>query len=59
MATEDHDFKPGDLVWFEAGIGYPLPGEILEVHEAAQIIIVGATIDGKVNFCYLIFAMEC
>lgn len=45
---EHNDFKPGDLVWFEPGVGFPLPGEILEVHTAAQIIIVAASIDGKV-----------
>lgn len=45
---EEKDFKLGDLVWFEPGVGLPLPGEVLEVHTAAQIIIVGATIDGKV-----------
>jgi hypothetical protein len=44
------EFKPGDLVWFEAGLGFPLPGEIQEVHRAAQIIIVTAVIDGKVNY---------
>ena len=49
MEMEEHnDFKPGDLVWFEPGVGFPLPGEILEVHTAAQIIIVAASIDGKV-----------
>jgi myosin XV len=49
-----HEFKPGDLVWFEAGLGFPLPGEIQEVHKAAQIVIVTAFIDGKVrnvNYC--------
>lgn len=47
---EELDFKPGDLVWFEPGIGFPLPGEIQEVHDAAQIVIIAATIDGKVNW---------
>lgn len=46
---EHHDFKPGDLVWFEPGVGFPLPGEVLEVHTAAQIIIIAASIDGKVS----------
>lgn len=49
----DDDLKPGDFVWFDSGIGYPLPGEILEVHEAAQIIIVTASIDGKVSISVL------
>lgn len=46
-------FKPGDLVWFEPGIGFPLPGEVLEIHEAAQICVIGTTFDGKV--AYIIF----
>lgn len=45
------DLKPGDLIWFEPSTGgYHLPGEIQEVHRAAQIIIVSAFIDGKVSF---------
>lgn len=47
---EEQELKPGDLVWFEPGIGFPLPGEIQEVHDAAQIIIIAATIDGKVKW---------
>lgn len=43
------EFKPGDLVWFEPGLGFPLPGEIQEIHKAAQIVIVAAFIDGKVR----------
>ncbi|XP_062707917.1 unconventional myosin-XV [Aedes albopictus] len=41
------DWSTGDLVWFDPGLGHPLPGEILEVHRAAQIIIVQALINGK------------
>jgi myosin XV len=41
--------QQGDLVWFDAGFGFPLPGEIIEVHRAAQIIIVSAVVDGKVS----------
>lgn len=44
------DLKLGDLVWFEPGLGFPLPGEVKEVHHAAQIIIVSAIIDEKVTF---------
>jgi hypothetical protein len=47
--SEGPDFRVSDLVWFDPGIGFPLPGEIQEVHQAAQIIIVNATIDGKVK----------
>ncbi|XP_058837161.1 unconventional myosin-XV [Topomyia yanbarensis] len=41
------DWTTGDLVWFDPGLGHPLPGEILEVHRAAQVIIVQALINGK------------
>ena len=30
-------FSPGDLVWFDPGVGYVLPGEVLEFHSAAQV----------------------
>lgn len=46
---ENTNLNPGDLVWFEPGIGFPLPGEVLEVHTAAQIIIISGLVDGKVN----------
>ncbi|XP_053672454.1 unconventional myosin-XV [Anopheles nili] len=41
------DWTTGDLVWFDPGLGHPLPGEIQEVHRAAQMIIVQALINGK------------
>ncbi len=31
------NFSPGDLVWFDPGVGYVLPGEVLEFHQAAQV----------------------
>lgn len=44
------EWNQGDLVWFDpGGLGHPLPGEIQEVHQAAQIIVVQAVINGKVN----------
>lgn len=44
------EWSNGDLVWFDPGnMGHPLPGEIQEVHRAAQIIIVQALINGKVR----------
>ncbi|XP_055533492.1 unconventional myosin-XV [Wyeomyia smithii] len=41
------DWSTGDLIWFDPGLGHPLPGEILEVHRAAQVIIVQAVINGQ------------
>lgn len=44
------EWNQGDLVWFDpGGLGHPLPGEIQEVHRAAQVIVVQAVINGKVN----------
>lgn len=55
------EWSEGDLVWFDPNIGHPLPGEIQEVHQAAQVIIVQALINGKVSeifgFLYL-FSMK-
>lgn len=48
------EWSEGDLVWFDPGLGHPLPGEIQEVHRAAQVIIVQAMINGKVC-CYLYY----
>ncbi|GAB0087709.1 unconventional myosin-XV [Sergentomyia squamirostris] len=45
------DWNEGDLVWFDPGAGHPLPGEIQEVHRAAQVIIVQAVINGKSDQC--------
>jgi len=39
------EFTSGDLVWFDPGIGYVLPGEILEYHRPAQVITVQAMIN--------------
>ncbi len=38
-------FQPGDLVWFDPGVGYVLPGEVVEFHRAAQVITVQAVIN--------------
>lgn len=43
------EWSEGDLVWFDPGLGHPLPGEIQEVHRAAQVIVVQALINGKVS----------
>lgn len=50
------EWSEGDLVWFETNIGHPLPGEIQEVHHAAQVIIVQALINGKVSRMFIIFS---
>lgn len=49
MQDKTMEWTTGDLVWFDAGLGHPLPGEIQEVHQAAQIIVVQAVINGKVS----------
>lgn len=50
------EWSEGDLVWFDPSIGHPLPGEIQEVHRAAQVTIVQAMINGKVShFSFLVF----
>ncbi|CAB3362581.1 Hypothetical predicted protein [Cloeon dipterum] len=41
------EFEKGDLVWFDPGIGYVLPGEVLEYHRAGQVVTVQALIAGK------------
>ncbi|EDX17600.1 GD16995 [Drosophila simulans] len=47
------DWAEGDLVWFDPGMGHPIPGEIQEVHRAAQVIVVQALIKGKHCHKYL------
>lgn len=49
------DWSEGDLVWFDPSIGHPLPGEIQEVHRAAQVTIVQALINGKVSTLIIIY----
>ena len=33
-------FSRGDLVWFDPGIGYVLPGEVTEFHPQAQVRVI-------------------
>ncbi|XP_071526723.1 unconventional myosin-XV isoform X1 [Panulirus ornatus] len=42
------EYEKGDLVWFDPGLGYVLPGEVMEFHRAGQVITVQALIGGKV-----------
>lgn len=57
------DWAEGDLVWFDPGVGHPIPGEIQEVHRAAQVIVVQAMIKGKVSVssscCPSIVGSQC
>ncbi|CAB4070032.1 unnamed protein product [Lepeophtheirus salmonis] len=39
------ELRSGDLVWFDPGVGYVLPGEVIEYHENAQVIMVQAVIN--------------
>ncbi|XP_046399408.1 unconventional myosin-XV isoform X2 [Ischnura elegans] len=41
------ELEKGDLVWFDPGVGYVLPGEVLEYHRAGQVVTVQAVIGGK------------
>ncbi|XP_064478725.1 unconventional myosin-XV-like isoform X2 [Ornithodoros turicata] len=41
------DFQPGDLVWFDPGVGYSLPGEVVEFSRPAQVVTVQAMVSGK------------
>ena len=49
MAAE---FARGDLVWFDPGIGYVLPGEVIEFHQQAQVRVTGAICRIKVKLCF-------
>ncbi|CRK99256.1 CLUMA_CG012669, isoform A [Clunio marinus] len=50
------ELNAGDLVWFESGLGYPVPGEIKEVHGAAQIVLVESKSENLVEGKILTFA---
>ncbi|KAH8037650.1 hypothetical protein HPB51_015084 [Rhipicephalus microplus] len=41
------DFEPGQLVWFDPGLGYSLPGEVIEFSKPAQVVTVQAVVSGK------------
>ncbi|XP_064096638.1 unconventional myosin-XV-like isoform X3 [Macrobrachium nipponense] len=41
------EYVKNDLVWFDPGLGYVLPGEVIEYHRAGQVITVQAVIGGK------------
>lgn len=39
----------GDLVWFDPGIGYLLPGEVSDFSRPAQVVTIEAIVNGKVS----------
>ncbi|VEN63077.1 unnamed protein product [Callosobruchus maculatus] len=41
------EWNPGDLIWFDPGVGHWIPGEVLECHRSANVITVQAVINGK------------
>ncbi|XP_037094410.1 unconventional myosin-XV-like isoform X2 [Pollicipes pollicipes] len=41
------EYDKGDLVWFDPGVGYVLPGEVTEFHRAGQVVTVQAVVNGK------------
>lgn len=41
------DFQPEDLVWFDPGVGYSLPGQVVEFSRPAQVVTVRAVVSGK------------
>lgn len=43
------EWAAGALVWFDPGVGHSLPGEVMEYHKAAQVLIIQAVINGKVG----------
>lgn len=43
------EWNPGELIWFDPGIGHWLPGEVLECHKSANVLTVQAVINGKVG----------
>lgn len=43
------EFEPGQLVWFDPGLGYSLPGEVTEFSKPAQVVTVQAVVSGKVS----------
>ncbi|XP_076273553.1 unconventional myosin 10A isoform X2 [Rhynchophorus ferrugineus] len=41
------EWNPGDLIWFDPGLGHSIPGEVQECHKSANVITVQAVINGK------------
>ncbi|XP_030752101.1 unconventional myosin-XV isoform X2 [Sitophilus oryzae] len=41
------EWNPGDLIWFDPGLGHSIPGEVQECHKSANVITVQAVISGK------------
>lgn len=44
------EWSEGAAVWFQpAGAPAPLPGELVEVHRAARVLLVSAVVNGQVR----------
>lgn len=53
------EWAEGALVWFDPGVGHSLPGEVMEYHKAAQVLIIQAVINGKVGTDSLLTLYIC
>ena len=49
------EFEKGDLVWFDPGIGYVLPGEVVEFMKQAQVRIFEYQNVLQITFIYLAY----
>ena len=52
------EFEKGDLVWFDPGIGYVLPGEVVEFMKQAQVRIFEIRIYYNLSHILHIFALN-
>ena len=43
----------GELVWFDPGVGCVQPGEVVEFHRSAQVVVVESDAAGKVSLTQL------
>lgn len=53
--TEMKFYLQGDLIWFDPGVGYSLPGEVVEFSKPAGVIIVQVSIDAPSLSCDKLF----
>lgn len=51
------EWTEGAAVWFQpGGAAAPLPGELIEVHRAARVLLVSALVNGKVGILLLLMS---